>query len=327
MFGLFPRKGTIAIGSDADIVLWDPSKTVTLTNALMHHGGDYTPYEGMVGARLSGRDLCARHAGLRRQGCRRRPGFGEHLARAPYDYIKPNGIFPTPFNPVDRHARRPACLQPPNDGPTQPRRATCAPTSISRRRFMRRRRRRRLIGSPSVLRAQTKEIFVGGPASPGLQDVLFPVIEKKHGFKILFEGTNSLINLQKIQQQGPPDHDGHDDGRSGPHPRRAREADREAARPTSPTSPTCWPTRSRAARMWANWCQPMCSASHNTKSVPNGARLLRGRLGQEVQGEDRHDLDAHHAGDRAAGRGARASRPASRSAESMKEWQARASRS
>src|SRR6266702_8745054 len=55
------------------------------------------------------------------------------------------------------------------------------------------------LACPAVARAQAKEIFVGGPASPGLQEVLFPVIEKKHGFKILFEGTNSLINLQKLQ--------------------------------------------------------------------------------------------------------------------------------
>ncbi|MDX7950603.1 dihydropyrimidinase [Lichenihabitans sp. Uapishka_5] len=45
-FGLYPRKGTIAPGSDADLVLWDPTRRVTLTNALMQHAIDYTPYEG-----------------------------------------------------------------------------------------------------------------------------------------------------------------------------------------------------------------------------------------------------------------------------------------
>ncbi|OJY72078.1 MULTISPECIES: dihydropyrimidinase [unclassified Rhizobium] len=47
LFGMYPAKGTIAIGSDADITLWDPSRKVTMTQSLMHHGSDYTPYEGM----------------------------------------------------------------------------------------------------------------------------------------------------------------------------------------------------------------------------------------------------------------------------------------
>jgi dihydropyrimidinase len=46
-YGLYPQKGTIAIGSDADIALWDPSKKVTITNDILHHGADYTPYEGL----------------------------------------------------------------------------------------------------------------------------------------------------------------------------------------------------------------------------------------------------------------------------------------
>ncbi|MGH8831079.1 MAG: dihydropyrimidinase [Polaromonas sp.] len=47
LYGLNPRKGTIAIGSDADIAIWDPNKQVTIQNALLHHNVDYTPYEGM----------------------------------------------------------------------------------------------------------------------------------------------------------------------------------------------------------------------------------------------------------------------------------------
>ncbi|WP_377298211.1 dihydropyrimidinase [Rhizobium sp. SGZ-381] len=48
LYGLYPRKGTIAIGSDADIALWDPSRQVTLTNDMLQHGADYTPYEGLA---------------------------------------------------------------------------------------------------------------------------------------------------------------------------------------------------------------------------------------------------------------------------------------
>jgi dihydropyrimidinase len=46
IFGLFPRKGTIAPGSDADIVVFDPNRTVTLAARTLHMKVDYNPYEG-----------------------------------------------------------------------------------------------------------------------------------------------------------------------------------------------------------------------------------------------------------------------------------------
>jgi len=47
MYGLYPRKGSIMVGSDADIAIWDPEKRVTITQEMMLHGSDYTPYEGL----------------------------------------------------------------------------------------------------------------------------------------------------------------------------------------------------------------------------------------------------------------------------------------
>ena len=45
MYGLYPRKGTIAIGSDADLVIWSEQRFV-LENEQLHHAVDYTPYAG-----------------------------------------------------------------------------------------------------------------------------------------------------------------------------------------------------------------------------------------------------------------------------------------
>ena len=46
LYGLHPRKGTIAVGSDADIAIWDPHREVSIATGMLHDNVGYTPYEG-----------------------------------------------------------------------------------------------------------------------------------------------------------------------------------------------------------------------------------------------------------------------------------------
>jgi len=47
LYGLYPRKGTIAIGSDADLAIWDSDRDITIRWDQLHDRAGYTPYEGM----------------------------------------------------------------------------------------------------------------------------------------------------------------------------------------------------------------------------------------------------------------------------------------
>ena len=98
LMGLYPRKGAIAPGSDADIVLWDATKRVTLTNALMQHAIDYTPYEGMV---VTGWPVATFRRGVMvMQGgvVQAEPGTGQYLPRSPYPMVAPRGALAHGFD-------------------------------------------------------------------------------------------------------------------------------------------------------------------------------------------------------------------------------------
>ena len=92
VMGLYPRKGAIQPGADADIVLWDPAKRVTITNALMQHAIDYTPYEGLE---VTGWPVTTIRRGevvMREGKVQSEPGSGRYLPRGPYDLVKPRGV-------------------------------------------------------------------------------------------------------------------------------------------------------------------------------------------------------------------------------------------
>jgi dihydropyrimidinase len=79
--GLFPRKGTVAVGSDADLVVWDPDAEWQIAQAGLHHRVDYTCYEGL---RVRGRaeTVLSRGQTIVRGGEPvGQPGRGEYVGR------------------------------------------------------------------------------------------------------------------------------------------------------------------------------------------------------------------------------------------------------
>ena len=99
LFGL-ANKGRIAPGADADLVLWDPARRTTLTNALMQHVIDYTPYEGMQVTRLA-----CRHYPPGRGGDAGRRGASRTRQRA-VPAGCPLRFHPAPRRPARRLRRR-----------------------------------------------------------------------------------------------------------------------------------------------------------------------------------------------------------------------------
>jgi dihydropyrimidinase len=87
MFGLHPRKGTIAPGADADIVVYDPHATQTLSAATHHMNVDYSAYEGR---QITGRARTVLSRGtvvVDRGNWLGRAGHGRYLPRATCQYL------------------------------------------------------------------------------------------------------------------------------------------------------------------------------------------------------------------------------------------------
>jgi dihydropyrimidinase len=85
LFGLWPRKGNLAVGADADIVIIDPRRSHTLCHGDMHDNADYSPYEGMqcqgmLMTTLSRGEVVAHEGQFTGVA-----GAGQFLARKPFD--------------------------------------------------------------------------------------------------------------------------------------------------------------------------------------------------------------------------------------------------
>ncbi len=81
IFGLFPRKGTIAVGSDADIVIFDPDEEMTISVKTHHMNVDYSAYEGMKVRGVTKTVLSRGDLVIEEGKYVGKPGHGEFLKR------------------------------------------------------------------------------------------------------------------------------------------------------------------------------------------------------------------------------------------------------
>jgi dihydropyrimidinase len=83
IFGIYPRKGTLLPGSDADIVIWDPEKRLTYGQAYSHHRTDYNLYENWELVGYPEKVLLRGDLIVDGESWLGKPGGGQFLQRSP----------------------------------------------------------------------------------------------------------------------------------------------------------------------------------------------------------------------------------------------------
>jgi dihydropyrimidinase len=87
LFGLYPRKGTIAVGSDADLVIFDPKRKHTISAKTHHMRVDYSMFEGIEVTGMPDTVLSRGRVMVEREKFLGRAGQGEFLRRATYSQV------------------------------------------------------------------------------------------------------------------------------------------------------------------------------------------------------------------------------------------------
>ena len=106
LYGLHPRKGSIAVGADADIAVWDPRRVVEIPQGPRHDRAGYTPYAGRA---LTGWPVMVLRRGevvVADGELRAAPGSGSFLPRAGGPAAAPLGRAAPELDPARNFAAR-----------------------------------------------------------------------------------------------------------------------------------------------------------------------------------------------------------------------------
>jgi len=81
LFGLFPQKGHLGVGADADIVIFDPSPKGVISASTHHMNTDFSPFEGLIVNGAIRSVLCRGEFILREGELIGKPGYGKLVRR------------------------------------------------------------------------------------------------------------------------------------------------------------------------------------------------------------------------------------------------------
>jgi putative spermidine/putrescine transport system substrate-binding protein len=128
-----------------------------------------------------------------------------------------------------------------------------------------------VIAAPAVVRAQARELVVGGAASHKVwvDPIVIPMFEKKYNCKIVYEGTRSLVNLEKMQKNKARQYLSIVQMDDPVMILAVKEGLLEKLTPAKvPNLAALKPGTIHMDGMWANYLQPWCGIAYNTKSMP-----------------------------------------------------------